>query len=126
MIAGIEAIGPNAGNVPSRHQAVIHEGFDRKFTRSGRVELFGVPTGVQATTLGHAGNPDSGWADNEIDRILSEHPAKRVWLVFATHLPAALDSMLQHLNQRGLWPERVYQGNGAVLYRLASIKVASR
>jgi hypothetical protein len=104
MIAAIERSGPNAGNVPSRHRPVVHEGFGWKFARSGRIELFGVPIGIESTTLGHAGNPDPGWADNEIDRMLSEHAAKRIWLVLTTYLPQALDSLLRRLNQRGLWP----------------------
>jgi hypothetical protein len=103
--------------VPSRGAPVVHEGFDWRFERAGRIELFGVPTGIESTTFGNGGVPDPGWADNEIDRMLNEHAAKRFWIVCSEYQPPALDSLINRLKERGFSVEPAYQGLAVALYR---------
>jgi hypothetical protein len=118
MMAAMERSGPNAGNIPSRHAPVAHEGFDWRFTRSGRVELFGVPTGIQSTTAGNSGEPDPGWTDNEIDRMIHAGSAGRIWILAASYQQEALEALLARLAARQLQPDLVYSGEWAKLYRI--------
>lgn len=117
LVAAIIRSGPNSANVPSRGAPVVHEGFDWRFERAGRIELFGVPTGIESTTFGNAGVPDPGWADNEIDRMLNERTATRFWIVCSEYQPPALDSLINRLKEGGFSVEPAYQGLAVALYR---------
>jgi hypothetical protein len=115
----IERPGPNAGNMPSRGRSVSDEGFDWRLVRSGRVELYGVPTGIQSTMNGFAGSPDPGWADNEVARITADHPGGSLWIFASEYQPEALDSLLGRLQRDGYSVVRVYRKTKVVLYQMS-------
>jgi hypothetical protein len=118
MMAAIERSGPNAGNRESRHGPVVNEGSDWRFMRNGRVELFGVPTGIRSTAVGNTGEPDPGWANNEVDRMLAQDSAGRIWIVATSYQQPALDGLRRELNARQLTQSAGYSGEWAQLYRI--------
>lgn len=76
------SIGPNSGNAAIRGHEVRNEGDGLKFTYRGRLELIGIPNGVQNTALeDQVGKvPDLGWADNEAERI-NAAAEPRIWVL---------------------------------------------
>lgn len=85
--------GPNSGNMPSRGHPVADEGRDLVVQTGQRVELIGVPTGIQARFADVSQQaPDPGWATNEANRI---HTAANpdIWLFF-TYCHNMCDSTL--------------------------------
>ena len=74
--------GPNSGNTPGRGHPVEDEGRDLVVRSGRRVELIGVPTGMQARFADVSQQaPDPGWATNEADRIRAA-AAPGIWLFF--------------------------------------------
>jgi Dolichyl-phosphate-mannose-protein mannosyltransferase len=74
--------GPNSGNMPGRGHPVENEGRDLIIRSGRRVELIGVPTGMQARFADVSQQaPDRGWATNEADRIRAAADPG-IWLFF--------------------------------------------
>jgi hypothetical protein len=94
------ANGPGSGNVPSRGRPVHHEGFERRFPFRGSVELVGIAPGMELTGVVKASTPDSGWAENEAERI-REVAAPTAWLAFAHYAPASLKQLRSALERLG-------------------------
>lgn len=87
-------IGPNSGNAPSRGRPVQHEGFDLVVRAGDHVELVGAPSGIEILyTLAMRLMPDSGWADNEVERMRNAG-GEHIW-VFLTHHSTAVETDLQ-------------------------------
>jgi hypothetical protein len=85
--------GPNSGNTPGRGHPVESEGRDLVVRSGRRVELIGVPTGMQARSTDVSQQaPDPGWATNEADRIRVA-AAPGIWLFF-TYCHNLCDRML--------------------------------
>lgn len=118
MLAISQASGANSGNTQSRGRPVLHEGFDWRFERAGRIELLGIPTGIQSTMSGYAGNPDPGWAENETARLAAERAASRFWIFVSEYQPQALASLLERLRRQGFVQDRVYTGNRTLVYSM--------
>jgi hypothetical protein len=74
--------GPNSGNMPGRGHLVENEGRDLVVRSGGRVELVGIPTGMEARFADVSQQaPDPGWATNEAVRIrAAAEPG--LWLFF--------------------------------------------
>jgi hypothetical protein len=74
--------GPNSGNMPGRGHPVENEGRDLVVRSGGRVELVGIPTGMEARFADVSQQaPDPGWATNEAVRIrAAAEPG--LWLFF--------------------------------------------
>ena len=78
----VASTGPNSGNAPGRGHPVENEGRDLVVRSGPRVELIGVPTGMQARFADVSQQaPDPGWATNEADRI-RDAAAPGIWLFF--------------------------------------------
>jgi hypothetical protein len=79
-IAG--AAGAAFENAASRAAPVACAGDGLQDEFRGRAEIFGVPTGVQALEPRgwQKSQPDSGWSENEVRRILATG-ARRVWIL---------------------------------------------
>jgi hypothetical protein len=96
LVRAASALGPNAGNAPSRNAFVRNEGDTLRFPFRSSVELVGVPSGIENMDHGaRRWQPDPGWAANEMRRIAREaHP--RVW-IFCSHFreQAMLDLVAQ-------------------------------
>jgi hypothetical protein len=96
LVRAASALGPNAGNAPSRNAFVQNEGDALRFPFRASVELLGVPSGIENMDHGAVRwQPDPGWAANEMRRIVREaHP--RVW-IFCSHFreQAMLDLVAQ-------------------------------
>ena len=85
--------GPNSGNMPSRGHPVENEGEDYIVHAGARVELIGVPTGMEARFADVSQQtPDPGWAANEAKRIRAA-ASPEIWLFF-THCHNSCDSTL--------------------------------
>jgi len=84
--------GPIFGNIPSRGRRVVSEGLEfwRPYRRG--IELAGIGEGEFVPAAGFhdsgsapASNPDPGWSDNEVQRILATHRRRIVLLASDTH-----------------------------------------
>jgi hypothetical protein len=93
-------IGPNSGNGQSRGRPVRHEGFERRFPFRGSVELVGIATGMERTGIMKRPAPDSGWAENEAERI-REVASPTVWVAFAHYGPLPLKQLQGALARLG-------------------------
>ncbi len=83
-----------------------------------RLELIGLPTGMQAragTGFSQRG-ADTGWADREAERIAAVARSD-VWLVFANIYPTTLPDLQEALRQRGAELLAAREERGAKLYR---------
>jgi hypothetical protein len=87
----IEAAGPGHGNifgnVPSRGHRVVSEGLELWRPYKGGVELIGTAEGTfrdSARAVDWNPDPDPGWSDNEVQRILATH-GRRIVLLEGGH-----------------------------------------
>jgi hypothetical protein len=74
--------GPQYANIPHRDHRVVREGLELWRPYRQGVELAGIGEGGFANNEFQSpdGNPDPGWSDNEVQRILAMH-ARRIILV---------------------------------------------
>ncbi len=76
------SVGPNSGNMPGRGHPVENEGQDLVVRSGPRIELIGIPTGMQARFADVSQQaPDPGWATNEADRIRAA-ATPGIWVFF--------------------------------------------
>jgi dolichyl-phosphate-mannose-protein mannosyltransferase len=119
--------GPGFHNAFSRGHTVCNEGDDLVWRGGARHELIGIPTGIQARALIRLTQlePDSGWAQNEVRRILAERTPD-AWLFFVTTYRGERVQLLAALEAVG--GERVYEREtgGAWLYRYRLPTVSGR
>ena len=114
-------IGPGSGNGQSRGRPVRHEGFERRFPFRGSVELVGIATGMERTGIMIRAAPDSGWAENEAERI-RQVAAPTVWVAFAHYAPLPLQQLqgaLARLGGRVVFTD-VRPGAALFQYRFAN------
>jgi Dolichyl-phosphate-mannose-protein mannosyltransferase len=113
--------GPGSGNGPSRGRPVRHEGFDHRFPYRGSVELIGIAPGMELTGVGKGTKPDTGWAENEAERI-REVAAPTAWVAFAHYTPLPLRQLQDALKQLGgvVTVSDVRPGVALFQYRFAS------
>jgi len=119
FLAGVAGAGGSAfHNAPSRGRPVApDEGDGLWVCTGGRLELLGLPTGMQArerTGFSQRG-ADTGWADREAERIAGVAPD--VWLVFANIYPTTLPDLQGALRRRGGELVAAREERGAKLYR---------
>jgi hypothetical protein len=93
--------GPQYGNIPHRDHRVVSEGLELWRPYRQGVELAGISEGGSANTkFPHPdGNPDPGWSDNEVQRILATHRRRIVLLGSGTEdrpVAAILDCLRSH------------------------------
>jgi len=93
-------IEPGSGNGESRGGPVLREGFDRRYPFRGSVELAGIATGMEGTGAFTGSAPDSGWEENEAERI-RDAASPTVWVAFAHHLEVPLDQLRDALERLG-------------------------
>jgi len=93
-------IGPGSGNASPRGRPVVHEGFERQYPFRGATELIGVATGMENTGALRAAAPDSGWADNEAERI-RQVAAPTVWVAFVQHRKVPREALQKAIERRG-------------------------
>ena len=93
-------IGPGSGNGQTRGRPVRHEGFERRFRFRGSEELIGIATGMERTGVVKAAAPDTGWADNEAERI-REVASPTAWVAFAHYGPVPLEQLKGALARLG-------------------------
>ena len=110
-----QALGPNAGNIPSRGRPVEQEGDSLVWRGVRGPELLAIPSGAEATMYRVAlVPPDQGWPENEARRMLAAS-RECLWVVFASG-PAAHRALLRTAVERSggrvvtIWR----QGRGAV------------
>jgi hypothetical protein len=113
--------GPAFPSMPSRGRPVVGEGTDLAYQDRGRTELIGVPTGrpLRWGGRGGPGAPDSGWADNEADRIQRAANPK-AWVFFMPISPGDREPNLSDLRsalvRRGGTLESEFHQREADLY----------
>jgi hypothetical protein len=110
-----QALGPNAGNIPSRGRPVEQEGDSLVWPGVNGPELIAIPSGAEATMYRVTpAPPDQGWPENEARRILAAS-GQCVWVVFGSG-PAAHRALLRTAVERsgGRVAEIWRQGRGAV------------
>ena len=119
LIQAVSRLGPNSGNAPPRGHQVVREGDELRFPFRGSVELLGTPTGVEdverrppAQTV-----PDSGWAENEVRRIMIE-ARPTVWVVLLHDRPAVRRHLLAALCAAGARVSYVSLRREAAVYRM--------
>jgi 4-amino-4-deoxy-L-arabinose transferase-like glycosyltransferase len=95
-------LGPNSGNVPPRGREVRGEGDSLRVASSGRVELLGLPPGIETLALvpGDSSRPDPGWGANEVRRILGER-RPRAWIYLSHYRDPAAKALLAELDSAG-------------------------
>jgi hypothetical protein len=118
LVRAATRLGPNSGNAPARGRPVVHEGDELRFMYGERIELLGLPTGVEdIATPPSRFTPDPGWAENETRRIVAEaHPS--VWVVLLHHRPAVTGHLLTALCAAGARISYTSIRPGAALYRM--------
>ena len=120
LLAAMERLGFNSGNVPSRRRPVApEEGAGLAFPFRGGTELIGVPAGTGPDDAGRSSPvPDSGWAEHETRRLrAAAHPD--VWL-FLTHVtPAVAGPLLDAVRAAGGRETYSRTLHGSALYRYA-------
>ena len=108
--------GPDFLNRPSRNRAVRHEGWEQRRPLGRRIELTGIATGVTTSYIPpfRQSIADTGWADNEADRIVAE-AHQRLW-IFSTDLGTRqLNELRTALTVRGAREQTRYEEPGATL-----------
>jgi hypothetical protein len=93
--------GPQWANIPHRGHRVVQEGLELWRPYRQGVELAGIGEGGFANDESPApdGNPDPGWSDNEVQRILAMHRRRIVLLASGTvnrPVAAMLDCLRSH------------------------------
>jgi hypothetical protein len=97
-----EEAGPQYGKIPHRGHRVIQEGLELWRPYRQGVELAGIGEGGFFSNESPAGdgNPDPGWSNNEVQRILAMHSRRIVLLASGTH-PRTVSAMLECLRSHG-------------------------
>ncbi len=129
FLAGVAGAGGSAfHNAPSRGRPVApDEGDGLWVCTGGRLEVIGLPTGIQArerTGFSQRG-ADSGWAAREAERIAAVARSD-VWLVFANIYPTTLPDLQEALRRRGGELVAAREERGAKLYRYRFTEASSR
>lgn len=128
--------GPAHENAPPRVRGVACEGDQLLMQYRERVELIGLPTGIEFRQyIGYSRDlPDPGWAENEARRIRSTGDSS-VWVLVAHSEPHLFTQLLSRLERTGgtiveeriqdPWPSRSARGIG-YNERVAAYRVAFR
>lgn len=108
--------GPAFRNAAGRGHPVIHEGESYVSAVGDRSELIGLPSGVQIqwSRLSQPA-PDSGWGDNETERILQTGHTT-AWIFIAHSQPSEVSALLTAVERRGGIRDYVRQVSGARIY----------
>jgi hypothetical protein len=108
--------GPAFENAPSRRVTVREEADKLIYVTPAGVELYGSPSGLEASVFGLTNaRPDSGWSENEARRI-RQAAAPSIWLMFS-HFYGPEGELLDVLKAAG--GRSTYQDlrNGAAVIR---------
>jgi len=116
LLRDMVEIGPGSGNGPSRGYRVRHEGFERRYPFRGSLELVGISPGMELTGAFRAAASDSGWAENEAERIQSV-ASPTVWVAFAHHDPVPQTQLQEALARLGGRVGFADERPGLALYR---------
>ena len=123
-------------NAPPRGRAVVCEGDQLVLRHQGRVELIGLPTGIEFRQYaGYTRDlPDAGWAENEARRIRGTGDST-IWVLIAHSEPHLIAQLLSRLERTGgtiveeriqnPWPARSARGIG-YSERVAAYRVTFR
>lgn len=119
LIRAVSRLGPNSGNAPPRGHRVGSEGDELRFPFRSSVELIGTPTGVEDVALRPPAQaePDSGWAENEVRRIVIE-ARPTVWVVLLHHRASATRQLLWALCTAGARVSYASARREAAAYRM--------
>ncbi|MDP8981344.1 MAG: glycosyltransferase family 39 protein [Acidobacteriota bacterium] len=118
LLDAMKQIGPNPGNAPSRGRPVQHEAFDLQWDLDGKWEIPGIASGVQSTIHGSGpGEPDPGWADNEVSRI-RQTGSSTVFVVVSEYRAPVVEPLLTGLSAAGGTATREFHDNGGALYQV--------
>ncbi|HWZ58342.1 MAG TPA: glycosyltransferase family 39 protein [Gemmatimonadaceae bacterium] len=101
LMTADSVIGPNSGNAPTRGHAVHDEGDSLIYRGAARVELIGIPTGMEDRMMIAADSePDSGWADNEARRLAAA-ATPSIWMFFLYTKPRIDSLVIAAAERRG-------------------------
>jgi hypothetical protein len=97
-----EEAGPQYGKIPHRGHRVVQEGLELWRPYRQGFELAGIGEGGVFNNESPAGdgNPDPGWSDNEVQRILATH-ARRIVLLISYTDRRTVSTLLDCLRSHG-------------------------
>lgn len=113
-----EERGSMSGNIPSRGHRVVSEGLDLWHPYRQGVELAGIGEGIfygaYVDWMGkiQSTNPDPGWSDNEVQRILTTH-RRRIILLTSRTPERSVSALLDCLGGNGGAVIDEFRGEGS-------------